>query len=60
VDAEMALRKTTDRFAARFAHVEDRVRERHGGWPSETSGKPAAGLALEQLDAYWNEAKTRE
>jgi MazG family protein len=58
VDAELALRKTADRFAARFAHVEARVKERHGGWPRGDDGKPTSGLSLEVLDGYWNEAKT--
>jgi tetrapyrrole methylase family protein/MazG family protein/ATP diphosphatase len=57
VDAEIALRKTGDRFAARFSHVERRVRERHGGWPRAADGKPGPGLPLEELDGYWDEAK---
>jgi tetrapyrrole methylase family protein/MazG family protein/ATP diphosphatase len=60
VDAEMALRKTMDRFSGRFAHLESRVKERHGGWPRAGDGKPAAGIPLEQLDAYWDEAKNAE
>jgi MazG family protein len=60
IDAEIALRKTGDRFAERFAHVEQRVRERHGGWPRGEDGKPSRGLALEELDAYWAEAKRSE
>jgi tetrapyrrole methylase family protein/MazG family protein/ATP diphosphatase len=57
VNAEAALAKTADRFAARFAHVERRVRERHGGWPRAEDGKPGRGLELSELDAYWEEAK---
>jgi MazG family protein len=57
VNAEAALAKTADRFAARFAHVEHRVRERHGGWPRAEDGKPGRGLELSELDAYWEEAK---
>jgi tetrapyrrole methylase family protein/MazG family protein/ATP diphosphatase len=57
IDAEAALRGTGDRFARRFAFVEKRVKERHGGWPRGEDGKPAAGLPLEELDGYWNEAK---
>jgi tetrapyrrole methylase family protein/MazG family protein/ATP diphosphatase len=60
VDAEIALRKTGDRFAQRFGHVERRVRERHGGWPRSADGKPASGLPLEELDGYWDEAKRSE
>src|SRR5262245_25862759 len=57
VDAEMALRGTADRFAGRFAHVEKRVKERHGGWPRGEDGKPSRGLPLEVMDGYWDEAK---
>jgi tetrapyrrole methylase family protein/MazG family protein/ATP diphosphatase len=57
VDAEGALRRTIDKFTRRFAHVEKRVQEQHGGW-----GDPAAKphLALEVLDRYWEEAKAGE
>ncbi|MFI5298838.1 MAG: nucleoside triphosphate pyrophosphohydrolase [Polyangiales bacterium] len=51
VDAEAALRRTTEKFLARFSHVETRVREDLGGF----SSKPT----LEQLDAFWNEAKSQ-
>jgi tetrapyrrole methylase family protein/MazG family protein/ATP diphosphatase len=60
VDAELALRGTADRFARRFAHVEQRVKEQHGGWPRGEDGKPASGLPLEVMDAYWDEAKGNE
>jgi tetrapyrrole methylase family protein/MazG family protein/ATP diphosphatase len=60
VNAELALRKTADRFAGRFAHVEARVNEQHGGFPRDKDGKPTRGLPLETLDGYWNEAKERE
>ena len=56
VDAEAALRRTTDKFEKRFAHVEARVKERHGGWPAAGSAK----LGLEELDRYWEEAKKKE
>jgi MazG family protein len=59
VNAELALRKTADRFAGRFAHVEARVKEQHGGFPQDQNGKPTRGLPLETLDGYWNEAKER-
>lgn len=55
VDAEAALRRTIDKFQRRFAHVERRVRERHGGWPD-----PGQELPLRVLDDYWNEAKGGE
>jgi MazG family protein len=57
LDAEGALRKTTDRFRARFAHVEARVREVRGDWPKDDAGKPTSGLSLGELDGYWEEAK---
>jgi MazG family protein len=57
VNAEAALAKTADRFTVRFAHVERRVQERHGGWPRTEHGRPGRGLELEELDAYWEEAK---
>jgi MazG family protein len=60
VDAELCLRKTADRFAGRFAHVERRVKERHGGFALGPDGKPAASVPLEVLDAYWDEAKRGE
>ncbi|HEY8945262.1 MAG TPA: nucleoside triphosphate pyrophosphohydrolase [Polyangiaceae bacterium] len=60
IDAETALRLAGDRFARRFAHVEQRVRERHGGWPRASDGKPTTGIPLSTLDEYWNEAKREE
>jgi MazG family protein len=57
VDAELALRNTADRFSRRFSHVEQRVKEQHGGWPRAGDGKPTTGLSLEVLDGYWDEAK---
>jgi len=60
VDAELALRGTADRFARRFGHVEQRVKERHGGFARGVDGKPLPGPPLEVLDAYWNEAKEQE
>ncbi len=57
VDAELALRNTADRFSRRFAHVEQRVKEQHGGWPRAGDGKPTTGLSLQLLDGYWDEAK---
>jgi tetrapyrrole methylase family protein/MazG family protein/ATP diphosphatase len=57
VDAEGALRRTIDKFSTRFAHVERRVREDHGGW-GESGEKDSLPLAV--LDAYWDEAKATE
>jgi len=56
VDAERALGRTSDKFVRRFEHVERRVVERHGGWPG---GPGSAKLPLEELDAYWDEAKAK-
>jgi len=55
VDAEGALRRTIDKFTKRFAHVEKRVREVHGGWGEAGGGEKH--LPLEILDGYWEEAK---
>ncbi len=57
IDAETALRGACDRFATRFAHVERRVKEEHGGWPRGDDGAPTQGLTLAVLDGYWDEAK---
>jgi tetrapyrrole methylase family protein/MazG family protein/ATP diphosphatase len=53
VDAEAALRATIDKFSCRFAHVERRVDEEHGGFAG-------AKVELAELDAYWDEAKSAE
>lgn len=60
VDLEVALRRTNDKFQARFSHVENKVRELHGDWPRDERGKPTRGLPLVELDAYWEEAKASE
>jgi len=57
VDAEGALRRTIDKFTRRFAHVEARVHETHGGWPTTAADDR---LTLEELDGYWDEAKRGE
>ncbi len=54
VDAESALRGTIAKFTTRFAHVEKRVAENHGGWGDTSKDK----LPLETLDLYWEEAKS--
>jgi uncharacterized protein YabN with tetrapyrrole methylase and pyrophosphatase domain len=51
VDPEQCARAANRRFETRFAHVERRV----GG-----SGRGWAEHSLEDLDAYWAEAKERE
>jgi tetrapyrrole methylase family protein/MazG family protein/ATP diphosphatase len=59
VDAEGALRRTIDKFTRRFAHVERRVADNHGGWGDPKSGEQA-NLPLTTLDGYWEEAKSQE
>lgn len=54
LDAEGALRRTIDKFTRRFAMVERRVHEVHGGWPASSEDKR---LGLSELDSYWEEAK---
>jgi tetrapyrrole methylase family protein/MazG family protein/ATP diphosphatase len=56
VDAEAALRRTIDKFTKRFDHVEARVKDKHGGWPTK---KNDDRLTLEELDGYWEEAKNK-
>jgi tetrapyrrole methylase family protein/MazG family protein/ATP diphosphatase len=56
VDAEDALRQSTDRFDKRFRHVESRVEALYGGWPE----KDGPQLSLSELDGYWEEAKRAE
>lgn len=51
IDPEAALRRTNRKFSERFAHLELRLRE-HG-----MSGTEAG---LEQLEAWWQEAKRAE
>lgn len=53
VDAEGALRRASDKFTNRFAHVEKRVQEDHGGWAAQGDRQ----LPLDVLDRYWDEAK---
>lgn len=53
VDADLALVSANDRFHRRFAAVEQRVDERHGGF---SAGK----VPLADLEAYWEEAKAHE
>jgi len=51
IDPEEALERTNQKFIFRFKHMESRVRE---------LGKQLADMPLEEMDRYWNEAKTLE
>jgi tetrapyrrole methylase family protein / MazG family protein len=48
VDAESALRGTNLKFKRRFTHVESRAKEQ---------GRSLSEMPLEEMDAFWNEAK---
>jgi MazG family protein len=50
VDPEAALRATNDKFERRFRHIETRLAE---------SGRGPADASLEEMEALWQEAKTR-
>jgi tetrapyrrole methylase family protein/MazG family protein/ATP diphosphatase len=60
LDAEGALRRAIDKFQHRFAHVEARVKEQHGGWPGARGAGEETRLPLAELDGYWEEAKRKE
>lgn len=51
INPEEALRKTIGRFLSRFQYIEARAFE---------SGRPLEDLSLEEMDAWWDEAKTLE
>jgi ATP diphosphatase len=51
VHPEEALRAAVRRFESRFHHIEERIREQ-GRTPREST--------LEEMDRYWNEAKSLE
>lgn len=51
IDAEEALRQTTNRFVARFGHIENTLAER---------GRSFSESSPEEMDSLWNEAKKRE
>ena len=50
IDPEAALRSTNDKFERRFRHIERRLAE---------SGRQPADATLEEMEALWQEAKTR-
>jgi tetrapyrrole methylase family protein/MazG family protein len=51
IDAESALRETNLKFKRRFAHVEQGARQQN---------RALADLSLDEMDAFWNEAKRQE
>jgi tetrapyrrole methylase family protein / MazG family protein len=51
VDAESALRGTNLRFAKRFKHIEEQARK---------NGRKLSEMTLEEMDQFWEEAKTLE
>jgi MazG family protein len=51
LDPDAALRSANAKFDRRFRHVEARLR---------ADGRPAAEVRLEEMDAWWNEAKAAE
>jgi MazG family protein len=50
VDPEAALHRTTEKFLARFAHIETRL---------ASQGKHPSEVSLEEMDRLWEEAKRR-
>jgi MazG family protein len=51
INPEDALEQTNKKFISRFTYMENKVKE---------SGKQISDCKLEELDVYWNEAKTRK
>ena len=51
VDAELALLGANSKFRRRFCYIEEQVTKAGGEWKNFT---------LEELDAFWNEAKLNE
>ena len=49
VDPEVALRATNDKFEKRFRYIEKRLAEQ---------GRKPADASLEEMEAFWQEAKT--
>jgi uncharacterized protein YabN with tetrapyrrole methylase and pyrophosphatase domain len=48
INPEEALRKTINRFIDRFQYIEEQA---------GATGRSLQALTLEEMDAYWNEAK---
>jgi len=51
IDAEEALHEATDRMVSRFQHIEKRAEEQN---------KNLEDMSLEEMDKYWEEAKSIE
>ena len=51
LDPDAALRGANAKFDRRFRHVEARLRD---------DGRPASEVSLDEMDAWWNEAKAAE
>jgi MazG family protein len=51
INPEDALEQTNKKFITRFTYMENKVKE---------SGKQISDCKLEELDIYWNEAKTKK
>jgi len=51
IDAEMALRQTCEKFRARWSDMEG---------AAESMGRPMSDLALDEMEALWQQAKQRE
>lgn len=50
VDPEAALEKCNKKFIARFQYIEQRARE---------MSRPLTSMSLQEMDQYWNEAKSQ-
>jgi len=50
INPENALERTNKKFIARFGHIEQRAKE---------TGRAIRDMSLEEMDAYWEEAKSR-
>ncbi len=51
VNPEDALERTNKRFAKRFQYIEEQARK---------NGRPLKDMDIEEMDAFWNEAKGHE
>ena len=50
IDPETALNRTCSKFRNRFDYLEKKVRE---------DGRGFAGVSMEEMDAIWDEAKSK-